>query len=146
MVSVFIFILYFAGKLNSPSNFRGKECTNNTLELTWTAPNSYQITDSPTILYYTVCTNASQFGCLNITDMSTCTQCQKTLVYGSTDIAHDSSIPVEISMFAINGAGNGMVARTILEQISQINCHYEGNDDTYKIVMRVLSWARWSGM
>ena len=60
--------------------------------------------------------------------MSACTQCRKTLVYSSADIARDSCVPFEISIFAVNGAGNGMVARTILERNNKISSYYEGND------------------
>ncbi|KAL5487048.1 hypothetical protein EMCRGX_G019605 [Ephydatia muelleri] len=38
--------------------------------------------------------------------LQACTQCRKTLVYSSADIARDSSVPFEVSIFAVNGAGN----------------------------------------
>ncbi|KAL5503278.1 hypothetical protein EMCRGX_G010201 [Ephydatia muelleri] len=102
-------MLVLQGKLNSPSNFSGKEYTINALELTWTAPNSYQITDSPTIFYYTVCTDTA-------------------VIWSVQTLPRDSCVPFEISIFAVNGAGNGMVARTILERNNKISSYYEGQE------------------
>ena len=54
-------------------------------------------------MHYVICSDqATQLGCLNITDVSDCSNCTKT--FNSSDRFAAGS---KVVMFAVNGAGNG---------------------------------------
>ena len=108
----FVLKIFLLGVLAPPSscnatlhNVNG----NRALVLTWNAPYSLSITNGKKVLHYAICSDqATQLGCLNITDVSDCSKCTKT--FNSSDpyfVTHRFTAGSQVVMFAVNGAGNG---------------------------------------
>ena len=66
---------YLSGPLDAPSNFSVNISTtsNTTFLLSWGTPFSLDVTDSPDIFYYTLCTKITIYGCRNIPSDPTAT-------------------------------------------------------------------------
>eukprot|EP00731_Ephydatia_muelleri_P003012 Em0001g3012a len=104
--------------------------SNATLILSWGAPFSLDVTDSPDIFYYILCTNITIYGCRTIPSDPDCLFPRKcTLVI---DITNSSLIGaderqtkvnvsygdhIQFTFFAVNGAGNGDVANFLFLNI-----------------------------
>eukprot|EP00731_Ephydatia_muelleri_P003006 Em0001g3006a len=116
------------GPLVAPYDFSVamSNTSNATLILSWGAPFSLDVTGSPEILYYTLCTNITIYGCRTIHSDPDCSFPRKcTLVI---DITNSSLIGaderqtkvnvsygdyIQFTFFAVNGAGNGDVANFV---------------------------------
>eukprot|EP00731_Ephydatia_muelleri_P002958 Em0001g2958a len=117
--------MYYAGPLDAPSNFSVNisNTSNTTFLLSWGAPFSLDVTDSPDIFYYTLCTNITIYGCRTIPSDPDCifngtNQCNSsvdftdhslngTIERQNTTMDYDS---IYFTFFAVNGAGNGTKA------------------------------------
>ena len=66
---------YLSGHFEAPSNFSVNisNTSNTTFLLSWGAPFSLDVTDSPDISYYTLCANITIYGCKNISSHPDCT-------------------------------------------------------------------------
>ncbi|KAL5517598.1 hypothetical protein EMCRGX_G003179 [Ephydatia muelleri] len=119
--------LTIQGPLQFPSNFfvNISNTSNTTFLLSWDAPFSLDVTDSPDIYYYTLCTNITIYGCKNISSdpdcifPRTCT-CTSSVDFtgnslnatsgGQNRTIMDYVDPIHFTFFAVNGAGNGSKA------------------------------------
>ncbi|KAL5517632.1 hypothetical protein EMCRGX_G003214 [Ephydatia muelleri] len=116
--------LTIQGLLQAPSNVSVKisNTSNLLFLLSWGAPFSLDVTDSPDIFYYTLCTNITIYGCRTIPSDPDCTY-PKTCT-SSFDFTDDSQNctngeqnntimdcdSIHFTFFAVNGAGNGTKA------------------------------------
>eukprot|EP00731_Ephydatia_muelleri_P003021 Em0001g3021a len=120
------------GPLVAPYDFSVamSNTSNTTFILSWGAPFSYDVTDSPDIFYYTLCTNITLYGCNNISSDPDCSFPRNcTLVIDITDsslidaderqtkVNVSYSDHIQFTFFAVNGAGNGDVATFVVLNI-----------------------------
>ena len=113
------------GPLQYPSNFSVNisNSSNTTFLLSWGAPFSLDVTDSPDIFYYTLCTNITIYGCKNISSDPDCIfprTCTSSVDFtghslnatsgGQNKTIMDYVDPIHFTFFAVNGAGNGSKA------------------------------------
>eukprot|EP00731_Ephydatia_muelleri_P003105 Em0001g3105a len=118
--------LTLQGPLGAPSNFSVtiSNTSNTTFLLSWGAPFSLDVTDSPDIFYYTLCTNIAIYGCTNISSDPNCTfpmTCTSSVNFtdsslngtngGQNNTIMDHSAPTEFTLIAVNGAGKGNVSK-----------------------------------
>eukprot|EP00731_Ephydatia_muelleri_P003136 Em0001g3136a len=111
--------------LDAPSNFSVNisNTSNTTFLLSWGAPFSLDVTDSPDIFYYTLCANITVYGCKNISSDPDCTfprTCTSSVDFthhslngtngGQNKTIMDYGDPIHFTFFAVNGAGNGTKA------------------------------------
>eukprot|EP00731_Ephydatia_muelleri_P003101 Em0001g3101a len=109
--------------LDAPSNFSVyiSNTSNTTFLLSWGAPFSLDVTDSPDISYYTLCTN---IGCKNISSDPDCTfprTCTSSVNFtgpslngtngGQNKTMVDYGDTIYFTFFAVNGAGKGNVSK-----------------------------------
>ena len=114
---------YLPGPLDAPSNFSVyiSNTSNTTFLLSWGAPFSLDVTDSPDISYYTLCTN---IGCKNISSDPDCTfprTCTSSVNFtgpslngtngGQNKTMVDYGDTIYFTFFAVNGAGKGNVSK-----------------------------------
>eukprot|EP00731_Ephydatia_muelleri_P003117 Em0001g3117a len=91
-----------------------------TFLLSWDAPFSLDVTDSPDIFYYILCTNITIYGCRTIPSDPDCTFpkiCTSSVDFtgpslngtngGQNKTIMDYGDPIHFTFFAVNGAGNG---------------------------------------
>ncbi|KAL5517610.1 hypothetical protein EMCRGX_G003192 [Ephydatia muelleri] len=119
------FLTKEAGPLEAPSNFSVNisNTSNIIFFLSWGAPVSLDVTDSPDIFYYTLCTNITIYGSKNIFSDPDCTfprTCTSSVDFtgpslngtngGQNKTIMDDSDPIHITFFAVNGAGEGNVS------------------------------------
>eukprot|EP00731_Ephydatia_muelleri_P003119 Em0001g3119a len=117
--------LTIQGPLDAPGTFSVNisNTSNTTFLLSWGAPFSLDVTDSPDILYYTLCTNITIHGCRIIHSDPDCTfprTCTSSVDFthpslndingGQNKTIMDYGDPIHFSFFAVNGAGNGTKA------------------------------------
>ncbi|KAL5517601.1 hypothetical protein EMCRGX_G003183 [Ephydatia muelleri] len=117
--------LTIQGLLDAPSNFSVNisNTSNTTFLLSWGAPFSLDVTDSPDIFYYTLCANITIYGCKNISSDPDCTfprTCTSSVDFtipslngtngGQNKTIMDYGDPIYFTFFAVNGAGNGSKA------------------------------------
>eukprot|EP00731_Ephydatia_muelleri_P003008 Em0001g3008a len=120
------------GPLVAPYDFSVamSNTSNATLILSWGAPFSLDVTDSPDIFYYTLCTNITIYGCRTIPSDPDCSFPRKcTFVSGITNsslisadegqnkVNLDYGDHIQFTFFAVNGAGNGDVANFVFFNI-----------------------------
>eukprot|EP00731_Ephydatia_muelleri_P003054 Em0001g3054a len=98
--------LTIQGPLQFPSNFfvNISNTSNTTFLLSWDAPFSLDVTDSPDIYYYTLCTNITIYG-FDFTGNSL-----NATSGGQNRTIMDYVDPIHFTFFAVNGAGNGSKA------------------------------------
>eukprot|EP00731_Ephydatia_muelleri_P003071 Em0001g3071a len=117
--------LTIQGPLQYLSNFSVNisNSSNTTFLLSWGAPFSLDVTDSPNIFYYTLCTNITIYGCKNISSDPDCIfprTCTSSVDFtghslnatsgGQNKTIMDYVDPIHFTFFAVNGAGNGSKA------------------------------------
>eukprot|EP00731_Ephydatia_muelleri_P003110 Em0001g3110a len=117
--------LTIQGPLEPPSNFSVNisNTSNTTFLLSWGAPFSLDVSDSPDIFYYTLCTNITIYGCRNISSDPDCSfprTCTSSVDFtdpsingtngGQNKTVMDYGDPIHFTFFAVNGAGNGAKA------------------------------------
>ena len=122
---------YLSGPLDAPSNFSVNisNTSNTTFLLSWGAPFSLDVTDSPDIFYYTLCANITIYGCKNISSDPDCTfprTCTSSVYFTGPSLngtngrqnktIMDYGDPIYFTFFAVNGAGNGNVSKPFLFQ------------------------------
>eukprot|EP00731_Ephydatia_muelleri_P003016 Em0001g3016a len=127
------------GPLVAPYDFSVamSNTSNTTFLLSWGAPFSLDVTDSPDISYYTLCTNITIYGCRTIPSDPDCSFPRKcTLVIDITNSlligADERQTKVNVSygdhiqftFFAVNGAGNGDVATFVFLIFCQGNQNF----------------------
>ena len=99
--------------MDAPYNLTAKyRPSDNTIFLEWGAPFSLDVTDEPDILYYTLCEFMSGFesGCRNISNTYSYPQvCNSSIARVST-----SDEMLKLTLFAVNGYGNGANSTTFL--------------------------------
>ncbi|KAL5517627.1 hypothetical protein EMCRGX_G003209 [Ephydatia muelleri] len=120
--SLIIYIVFslLISPLQPPTNFSVivSNTSNTTFLLSWGAPFSLDVTDSPDIYNYTLCTNITIYGCRNISSNPDCifsgtNQCNSSVDFtdhslnGTNGEQNDSIL---FTFFAVNGAGNGTKA------------------------------------
>ena len=113
------------GPLGTPFDFSVNisNTSNTSFLLSWGAPFSLDVTDSPDIFYYTLCTNITIYGCKNISSDPDCTfpkTCISSVDFtdpslngtngGQNKTIMDYGDPIHFTFFAVNGAGNGATA------------------------------------
>ena len=106
------------GPLDAPYNF--SVAMSNTLNLSWGAPFSLHVTGYSTDIFnYTLCTNITIYGCKTIPSDPDCTfprTCTSSVDFtdpslnGTNKTIMDYGDPILFKFFAINGAGNGIMA------------------------------------
>ena len=116
---------HLSGPLGTPFDFSVNisNTSNTTFLLSWGAPFSLDVTDSPDIFYYTLCTNITIYGCKNISSDPDCTfprTCTSSVDFthpslngtngGQNKTIMDDGDPIHFTFFAVNGAGNGSKA------------------------------------
>eukprot|EP00731_Ephydatia_muelleri_P003116 Em0001g3116a len=117
--------LTIQGPLDAPSNFSVNisNTSNTTFLLSWSAPFSLDVTDSPDIFYYTLCTNITIYRCRTIPSDPDChfpRTCTSSVDFtdsslngtngGQNKTIMDYDDPIHFTFFAVNGAGNGTQA------------------------------------
>eukprot|EP00731_Ephydatia_muelleri_P002901 Em0001g2901a len=115
-------LLIIQGLLGAPYDFSVamSNTSNTTFLLSWGAPFSLDVTDSPDIFYYTLCTNITIYGCKNIPNDPDCTfprTCMSSVDFtdpslngtnrGQNKTIMDYGDPIHFTFFAVNGAGSG---------------------------------------
>ena len=96
---------------------------NTTFLLAWGAPFSLDVTDSPDIFYYTLCTNITIYGCKDISSDPDCNfprTCTSSVDFtgpslngtnrGQNKAIMDYGDPIHFTFFAVNGGGSGTQA------------------------------------
>ena len=122
-VNLLFYFIVPSGLLGAPYDFSlsMSSSSNTTFLLSWGAPFSLDVTDSPDIFYYTLCTNITIYGCKNISSDPDCTfprTCTSSVDFthpslngtnGGQNKAIDGDYgdPIYFTFFAVNGAGNG---------------------------------------
>ena len=119
---------HLSGPLGTPFDFSVNisNTSNTTFLLSWGAPFSLDVTDSPDIFYYTLCTNITIYGCKNIPSDPDCTfprTCTSSVDFiipslnctngGRNKTIMDYGNMIYFTFFAVNGAGNGATANFI---------------------------------
>ena len=117
---------YLSGPLDTPRNFfvNISNTSNTTFLLFWGAPFTLDVTDSPDIFNYTLCTNITIYGCKIIPSDPDCTfpwACTSSVNFtdpslhgtngGQNQTIMDYGDPIHFTFFAVNGAGNGAKAK-----------------------------------
>ena len=106
----------FIGPLDAPYSFGASLCSTSIFVLSWGAPFSLDVTDySPDIFYYILCTNITIYECKAIYSDPDCiypNTCTSFVNFTINDKNMDYGEPIEFTFFAVNGAGNGAVAKT----------------------------------
>ncbi|KAL5517644.1 hypothetical protein EMCRGX_G003231 [Ephydatia muelleri] len=120
--------LTIQGPLDAPGTFSVNisNTSNTTFLLSWGAPFSLDVTDSPDIFYFTLCTNITIYGCRIIHSDTDCTfprTCTSSVDFthpslngtngGQNKTIMDYGNPIHFTFFAVNGAGNGFKANFI---------------------------------
>ena len=121
-VNVLLYFIVPSGPLGAPYDFSVARSSpsNTTFLLSWGAPFSLDVTDSPDIFYYTLCTNITIYGCKNISSDPDCTfprTCMSSVDFthpslngtnrGRSKTIMDYGDPIYFTFFAVNGAGSG---------------------------------------
>ena len=111
-----------SGLLGAPYDFSVamSNTSNTTFLLSWRAPLSLDVTDSPDIFYYTLCANITIYGCRTISSDPDCTfprTCMSSVDFthpslngtngGQNKTIMDYGDPIYFTFFAVNGAGSG---------------------------------------
>ena len=103
---------FILGPLNAPYAF-DINVIDTTLILSWGAPFSLDVTDSPEIFYYILCANFTLYGCRIIPSDSDCTfpsRCIYSVDFAKSQIPEINKLEtyaIVLSLRAVNGAGNG---------------------------------------
>ncbi|KAL5517587.1 hypothetical protein EMCRGX_G003165 [Ephydatia muelleri] len=115
-------LLIIQGLLGAPYDFSVamSNTSNTTFLLSWRAPLSLDVTDSPDIFYYTLCANITIYGCRTISSDPDCTfprTCMSSVDFthpslngtngGQNKTIMDYGDPIYFTFFAVNGAGSG---------------------------------------
>ena len=121
-VNLLLYFIVPSGLLGAPYDFSVamSNTSNTTFLLSWGAPFSLDVTDSPDIFYYTLCTNITIYGCKNIPNDPDCTfprTCMSSVDFtdpslngtnrGRNKTMMDYGDPIHFTFFAVNGAGSG---------------------------------------
>ncbi|KAL5502879.1 hypothetical protein EMCRGX_G009728 [Ephydatia muelleri] len=116
--------LKLQGPLDAPYNFSvaTSNTSNTTILFSWGAPFSLHVTDYQLdIFYYSLCCNISIYGCRTISSDPDCTYprtCTSSInsyndssgTEGRLINTFNNGIPIQFTLVAVNGAGNGDIA------------------------------------
>ena len=103
-----------------------------TFVLSWGAPFSLDVTNSPDIFYYILCTNITIYGCRTIPSDPDCTfprTCTSSVDFtdpslngtngGQNKTIMDYGDPIQFTFFAVNGAGSGTNTTIVFQPLKR---------------------------